>query len=40
MLVTLSLSEHQELEQQRIAIKDMQSGESEEIALDQIAEFY
>ena len=29
----------QELEQQRIAIKDMQSGESEEIALDQIAEF-
>ena len=30
----------QELEQQRIAIKDMQSGESEEIALDQIAEFF
>ncbi|MCY1603926.1 histidine--tRNA ligase [Staphylococcus pettenkoferi] len=29
----------QELEQQRIAIKDMQSGESEEIALDQIGEF-
>lgn len=30
----------QELEQQRIAIKDMQSGESKEIALDQIAEFF
>ena len=30
----------QELEQQRIAIKDMQSGESEEIALDQIGEFF
>ena len=30
----------QELEQQRIAIKDMQSGESEEIALNQIAEFF
>ncbi|CAM3077831.1 histidine--tRNA ligase [Staphylococcus argensis] len=30
----------QELEQQRIAIKDMQSGESEDIALDQIAEFF
>lgn len=30
----------QELEQQRIAIKNMQSGESEEIALNQIAEFF
>lgn len=30
----------QELEHQRIAIKDMQSGESKEIALDQIAEFF
>lgn len=30
----------QELEHQRIAIKDMQSGKSKEIALDQIAEFF